>query len=269
MKSEFKKFWVYLNKSDNDELQWITVHGAHIPIKPGESKASAVQHAFYSPKKPNNYKESEMPSKKAPKFVAKQLRKVYASAPEAKKHIDDLADTLTEKIGGKVSKTPLKNMERSIEKVHNDYGDDSSKLTDIARNTVVSDNPKMFSEHVEALKGYKGTHKFTLVSSDSDPMGYSGAMFKIKTPNGHTAEMQVNIPHMIYAKEPEETARKILGDEQYEAIKKKTGIEGGKGHKYYEQDRKLAVTDPGNTERKKIQDESKEYYSSIGKHYSS
>jgi hypothetical protein len=268
MESDFKKFWNYLRKTDSDELQWITVNGAHIPIKPGESKASAVQHAFYSPKKPNHVHGEEVPSKKAPKFVTKQLRKVYASAPEAKKHIDDVAHTLTDKLGGRVAETPLKNMERAIEKVHSDYNDDSSKLSDIARNTVVSDTEEMFNQHVAALKGYKGTMQFKLVSADTDPMGYSGANFKVRTPNGHVAEMQVNVPHMIYGKEPEETARKILGDEVYDKIKEKTGIEGGKGHKLYEQDRELKIKDPSHPDREKIQNESKNYYKSIGEAWS-
>ena len=209
-----------------------------------------------------------MPSKKAPKFVTKQVRKVYASAPEAKKHIDDIADTLAEKIGGKVAKTPLKNVERAIQKVHDKYRDDASKLTDIARNTVVSDNPKMFQHHVDSLKSYKGTKEFEFREASSDPLGYSGANFKIKTPNGHIAEIQVNTPEMIYAKEPEETTRNILGDKEYERVKEKVGgIESGKGHKYYEKWRVMKFQDPTNPDIAKLEEESRNYYGEINKRY--
>ena len=53
-------------------------------------------------------------------------------------------------------------------------------------------------------------------------------------PNGIQAEIQVNTPKMIYAKETETNARKILGDKVCDQIAKETGMQGGLGHKYYE-----------------------------------
>jgi predicted ABC-type ATPase len=42
MASEFKRYWKQFNKGDAEDLEWITVHGTHIPIKPGQSKDEAV-----------------------------------------------------------------------------------------------------------------------------------------------------------------------------------------------------------------------------------
>ncbi len=44
---------------------------------------------------------------------------------------------------------------------------------------------------------------------------------------------------MIYAKETEANARRILGDRVWEQIGKETGVQGGLGHKYYEEMRVL------------------------------
>jgi hypothetical protein len=80
------------------------------------------------------------------------------------------------------------------------------------------------------------------------------------TKSGGLGEIQVNTPEMIYAKEPREVARKILGDRQYEEIYRKTGMQGGQGHKLYERARELA---PGSPKRQRVEAKSREYYERI------
>lgn len=65
---------------------------------------------------------------------------------------------------------------------------------------------------------------------------------------------------MIYAKETPKNARAILGDDVYDSISAKTGIEGGLGHKLYEQWRALPE---GNQGRLPIEAQSKAYYDAI------
>ena len=65
---------------------------------------------------------------------------------------------------------------------------------------------------------------------------------------------------MIYAKEPESLARVLLGDKQYDSIANRTGVEGGKGHKYYEDWRNL---DPESDLAGDIAKDSRSYYDSI------
>ena len=70
-----------------------------------------------------------------------------------------------------------------------------------------------------------------IIDSATDPLGYSGVNATIKTQAGIYAEIQVNTPAMIYAKESEAIARSQLGDDIYGAISSSTGIPGSQGHR--------------------------------------
>ena len=107
-----------------------------------------------------------------------------------------------------------------------------------------------------------GNGRIKTQSHESNPLGYSGNIVNIKTSNGLTAEIQVNTPKMIYAKEKPENAKRILGETKYNQIAKEVGIEGGKGHDLYEKYRVL-VAGKDDKQRKKIEQESKKYYSNF------
>lgn len=89
-------------------------------------------------------------------------------------------------------------------------------------------------------------------------MGYSGNIVNIQTSNGLIAEIQVNTDRMIYAKEKPEDAKRILGEKRWKEIQEQTGMEGGLGHKYYEEWR---VLDKADKKAQKIAEKSIEYYS--------
>lgn len=89
-------------------------------------------------------------------------------------------------------------------------------------------------------------------------MGYSGNIVNIQTSNGLIAEIQVNTDRMIYAKEKPEDAKRILGEKRWKDIRNQTGMEGGLGHKYYEEWR---VLDKADKKAQKIVEKSIEYYS--------
>ncbi|MCE9020980.1 hypothetical protein K0G47_20795 [Bacteroides thetaiotaomicron] len=89
-------------------------------------------------------------------------------------------------------------------------------------------------------------------------MGYSGNIVNIKTSNGLVAEIQVNTERMIYAKEKPEDAKRILGEKRWEEIQKQTGMEGGLGHKYYEEWR---ILDKSDKKAQEIAEKSIKYYS--------
>ena len=91
-------------------------------------------------------------------------------------------------------------------------------------------------------------------------MGYSGVNGTMKTSSGLTGEIQVNSPEMIFAKESPANARAILGEETYNNIAGRAGVEGGRGHALYEQHRSLPVNDPL---REGIAQESMSYYDHI------
>jgi len=67
---------------------------------------------------------------------------------------------------------------------------------------------------------------------------------------------------MIFAKEPEVNARKLLGNEAYDKIAAKTPVQGGLGHKLYEEWR---VLDSNSLDAQSIAEKSREYYDTVRK----
>ncbi|WP_299582876.1 hypothetical protein [uncultured Microbulbifer sp.] len=182
---------------------------------------------------------------------------IYAKAPAAKMEIDILADEIAARTNGLVAKVPIKSLERAQNKIINDYGGDPTRISDLARNTIIVSQDKIPT--VAALLRSKGA-SVKVIDGARDPLGYSGINSKIETRIGLTGEIQVNSPEMIYAKEAPEIARILLGEVTYDSIEEWAPVKGGKGHIYYERWRSLEVDDP---RRKEIESESKNYYNKI------
>lgn len=190
------------------------------------------------------------------------LKSLYETAPAAKAHIDTLAESIANKHGGVVAKADLKSHDSAIRKLVDEKGGDTSAITDISRNTIVvpkNNISKATSElfsHEQAIKPKTTTHT-------KDTLGYSGGKVNIKTPNGHIAEVQINTPEMIFAKEPISVSKKILGDKVFNQLKANfdaKGIKGGKGHVFYEQFRNLPRLEQALGRNHPIAKESIDYY---------
>ena len=188
-----------------------------------------------------------------------QLDEMYSKAPVAKTEVDSIGESIAKKVKGRLAKDALKSRSRALEKALNDYKGDASKVKDIARNTIVVDQDHC--DEAVALLREQGA-KVKIIDAVEDPMGYSGANAVVKTKAGIFAEIQVNSPEMIYAKEPPAVARTILGEEQYNQIAAKVGVPGGRGHVLYEEVRSLDVNDP---RREELAAESREYYDYVRK----
>jgi hypothetical protein len=186
-----------------------------------------------------------------------QLDEMYAKAPTAKAEIDALADSIAKETGGTLAKAPLKQRGRALEKAIKDYRGDASKVKDIARNTIVADW-NQYDKAVALLKGHGA--KVKNIDRTSDPMGYSGTNTVIETKAGLPAEIQVNTPEMIYAKEPPANGRAILGEKKYADLAAQTGVPGGRGYQLYEEWRSLP---PGDPRRDQLEAESRAYYDQI------
>lgn len=165
---------------------------------------------------------------------------------------------IASKHGGQVAQAPIKSVERAQQKIANDYGGDPTKIKDLARNTIIVPAEKI--EAITAELATKGA-KVKIISSDLDALGYSGVNSTIQTRAGIPAEIQVNSPEMIFAKEPEPLARALIGNEQYEAITRQSSVPGGLGHKYYEEWR--IIEDKSSPAAKAIQQKSRDYYDAI------
>ncbi|WP_411885881.1 hemagglutinin repeat-containing protein [Polaromonas sp. YR568] len=187
----------------------------------------------------------------------KAFTSIYSKAPAAKIEIDLLAEKIAADVGGQVAKAPIKSVDRAIEKIVEDYAGDPSKIKDLARNTIIVKD-EMLSAVTSRLESSGATVK--VINSSTDPLGYSGINTTITTKSGITAEIQVNTPAMIYAKESESVARALLGNDTYNLISKQAGIPGGQGHLLYDQWR---VLPSGSAQAQSIAAQSKAYYDLI------
>ena len=175
----------------------------------------------------------------------------------AKIEIDVIADNLAQKFGGRVAKAPLKTKESSMRKIMKDYGGRASDMKDLARNTIIV--PRSEIEQVAAELD-KICIRVKRVVPDETGMGYSGINATYKSANGMFAEIQVNTPEMIFGKEVEGNAIKILGEDLFGKIKSKMPVSGGQGHAFYEEYRVLEGSHP---DREALAQKSREYYNTI------
>ncbi len=199
----------------------------------------------------------------APRVVAsgdKDLNNLMSKAKEAAPELDKLGKDLAAKHGGSVTDINLKSEGSILRKVNNEEGGDLTKIKDAVRNTIVHESPDKINDIINDLRSTgKLAREPKSQRHETDPLGYSGNIVNIKLANGQIGEIQVNTPKMIYAKEKPEDAIRTLGKAKYDEIKRQTGIEGGKGHAFYEEYR---VLDPMKDKSKmeEIQKKSKDYY---------
>lgn len=194
---------------------------------------------------PQNFKEwiskneeRILKSKSVPYFISENTKAV----PElyiaiSKKHESSFSIRVQKLVQGlnvHITPTNIKSYNRIIEKAHKDYNDNIYNVKDIVRTTIVAEHSQIDS----ILK--KVNEEFNIYRYKKQSFkesGYSGNIFNIKTSNGTFAEIQVNTPQMIYGKEKD--AKLILGEEIFNTIKRKSGLEHGLGHSWYEEVRKL------------------------------
>ncbi len=196
----------------------------------------------------------------------KEVKDLVAQAQAAAPEVDKLGKDLAEKYGAIVTPINMKSADSIVRKTNDEEGGNLGNIKDSVRNTVISDDPVAIQNIIRDLSNDPrvagGNGRIKTQSHESNPLGYSGNIVNIKTSNGLTAEIQVNTPKMIYAKEKPEDARRILGDAKYNQIQKETGYAGGRGHEFYEQYRVL-VKGKDDSKMKEIEQKSKKYYSNF------
>ena len=196
----------------------------------------------------------------------KDVKDLVSKAQEAAPEVDKLGKDLAEKYGAVVTPINMKSADSIVRKTNIEEGGNLGNIKDAVRNTIITDDANTMKNILKDLSNdprvANGNGRIKVQSHESNPLGYSGNLVNIKTSNGLTAEIQVNTPKMIYAKEKPENAKRILGEAKYNEIAKKTGIQGGKGHDLYEQYRTLDSVKDVN-KRKQIEIESKKYYSNF------
>lgn len=200
-----------------------------------------------------------------------QISEVMAKAKEVGDTVQSIAVSIAQKYDARCTPINYKSAVSIRRKVNterqNPLTPDYSPfdMKDTVRTTIVVEKSDI--ENVIAtlsqetgvkLLGKKGVKR----QYGENYIGYTGTIINVKMDNELIAEIQVNTPKMIYAKEKPEDAKRILGVDLWNKIRKETGMEGGLGHKYYEAYR---VLNPNSNEAKKLKALSEKYYSHFTK----
>lgn len=187
--------------------------------------------------------------------VEMSVKEIRSKAQAVGGEVQSLAESIARKHGGFVTPVNFKTEASIIRKVSSE-GITPYDIKDAVRTTIIVPDDRI----EEVLREISDTQSFIRLKRQRPEsfMGYSGNIVNIQASNGLIAEIQVNTERMIYAKEKPSDAKRILGKERWEEIRKDTGMEGGLGHQYYEEWRLL---DRASDEAQKIAQKSIEYYS--------
>lgn len=168
--------------------------------------------------------------------VEKSITRIVSLASDVGSEVQEFAEYIANRNNGFVTPINYKSPSSIIRKVTTE-GITPYDIKDAVRTTIIV--PK---ENIEnTLKDLSIDESFIRLKRQAPKsfMGYSGNIINIKTSNGLIAEIQVNTAKMIYAKEKPVDAKRILGEKLWNDIRKQTGVDGGLGHKYYEEARAL------------------------------
>lgn len=215
--------------------QWVTSHKSY--IKFAESRGTLPY--FYSQNNGTLSKYLSYGQKRQAKDMVKMAHVVGQD-------VQTLAEGIAQRYGGVVTPINYKS-EASIIRKTTTEGISPYSLKDAVRTTIVVDN----GEIEKVLKDLENSPSFVRMKRQTPDKfdGYSGNIVNVSTSNGVIGEIQVNTAKMIYAKEPPAIARAIIGDDVYDSIAKEVMVEGGLGHRYYEQIRVLNRDIPDELEK--------------------
>lgn len=247
-----EEFWNYgeaRNKPSSKEVTDVPV-GFKEWVADNEKRISKAKRNGTLP-----YFLKDNPSVMSDMALWSQVKDVRSMALAVGGEVQDLAEGIAERFGGVVTPINYKSFD-SISRKCKTEGCTPFDLKDAVRNTIIVDEDKI-EDVLSALEESGMVLRIKRQTPDKF-MGYSGNIVNITTSSGMTAEIQVNTAKMIYAKETPAVAKSILGEDVWNRIAKETGLEGGLGHKYYEQFRVLDKLSPKAAE---IEGLSKEYYS--------
>lgn len=190
--------------------------------------------------------------------------RLIAKSEEIKDEVQAFAVSVASEFGGRVTPVNLKTRASILRKLSTaEVNHDARAIKDAVRTTIIVDSDKVdgVRDYFKKIKENGGNVQRIKVQAGSVFLGYTGTIVNVNGTNGLTAEIQVNTPKMIYAKEPPEDAKRIIGEALWRKIRRETGLPGGLGHKYYEQYRSLTYEQQRSELGREIARKSEEYYS--------
>lgn len=197
-------------------------------------------------------------------LLLKDAKHIAIKAREVGTEVQSLAENIATRYGANCTPINYKSVGSIVRKVSTQREKMPSyavaKLKDTVRTTIIADRKSIDGIIYDLSDNYKvralGDNAVKIQTADKY-MGYTGTIVNLKTSRGLVGEIQVNTPKMIYAKEPPEIAQALLGKPLWNKIYRETGVEGGLGHKLYEELRTLPRTSQRYMELKQ---KSIEYY---------
>ena len=233
--------------------------------KSNKSRVAEAQSLPYWVKDNPKYAKIKREKTDAEKSLEKAIKDVVIRARSSGGEVQGLAESIA--AGHNAICTPINyKSEASIKrKVLSRRIKDNSfmpeNLTDCVRTTIIVDT-RQLKYVINELKAQESFYKY---KPQKTILGYVGNIVNVKTNNGLVAEIQVNTAKMIYAKELPENAKAILGEKLWNKIHRETGIEGGLGHKYYEEWRVMSKEEQQSAKGIALRKRSEEYYSHFNK----
>lgn len=233
--------------------------------KSNKSRVAEAQSLPYWVKDNPKYAKIKREKTDAEKSLEKAIKDVVIKARSSGGEVQGLAESIA--AGHNAICTPINyKSEASIKRkvLSRRIKDDSfmpENLTDCVRTTIIVDT-RQLKYVINELKAQESFYKY---KPQKTILGYVGNIVNVKTNNGLVAEIQVNTAKMIYAKELPENAKAILGEKLWNKIHRETGIEGGLGHKYYEEWRVMSKEEQQSAKGIALRKRSEEYYSHFNK----
>lgn len=233
--------------------------------KKNKKRVSEAQSLPYWVKDNPKYTKIKREKTDAEKSLEKAIKDVVIKARSSGGEVQGLAESIA--AGHNAICTPINyKSEASIKRkvLSRRIKDDSfmpENLTDCVRTTIIVDT-RQLKYVINELKAQESFYKY---KPQKTILGYVGNIVNVKTNNGLVAEIQVNTAKMIYAKELPENAKAILGEKLWNKIHRETGIEGGLGHKYYEEWRVMSKEEQQSAKGIALRKRSEEYYSHFNK----
>ena len=140
-----------------------------------------------------------------PEEKQKIFTEMYEKAAENKDHFDNTNLKIAEELGGRAAIVPLKGSQRAVDKITKSYDNDPTKIKDLLRTTIEIKSLKDVDSAIEKLKAEYGTpvKLRNLLDPKVDSLGGSGYrdVNMVVEVNGSYAEVQINLPAMMEAKE--------------------------------------------------------------------
>lgn len=169
-------------------------------LKPVQAKTAIVQRAIAEGSEEIQPGEEYVsPTQNAEKG---KTAKLYGQAFEAQSELFEKTRTVAAMTKGVPSFPPgLKDLRTAQEKVKREYGDETSKIVDLVRSTIVYEDVTALVKAMPQIQS-----QFTIVRLKNKfmnvtPSGYRDINMNVQFSNGHIGELQLNIKEVLALKE--------------------------------------------------------------------